>query len=267
MPRITVYHLTRPRRLPLIEEEGLRTRADLSRVLGPPDGLDAVAPGRFAHGKRVSGWYSPDHARGRVAELGAGYVSWSVAAEKTLAAPASLREGAEPREYWEAARPLADWLADGEPPADLEVHQSLPVRAKYVRIHAPLVTEEELGAYAPIVGAVADTDRLSAKALMHLAVIAGDGEFDGPEFLAACALAWRDEPDPDGLVRELVETDPDKVASAALAEYGAVAPDAAQVLREALETTRQWADQNGFEHGQGLFARTSLLLEELPERA
>jgi len=264
--RVTVHHLTLPRRLPLIEEQGLRTRADLSGVYGPPGGIDAAAPGRFAHGKRVSGWLSADHARGRAAELGAGLVSYTVAPDKTLAAPEALREELTAEGYWQRTRPLSDWLADGDPPDDLEVHQSLPVRAKYLRIHAPLVSDEELGTFAPVVAAVADEDRLSAKALMHLAVIASGGDFDGPEFLAACALAWRDEPDPDALVRELVETDPDKVASAALAEHGGVSPEAARVLREALESTREWSDQNGFDHGQGLFARTSVILDERPER-
>jgi hypothetical protein len=263
--RVTVYHLTRPRRLPLIEEEGLRTRADLSGLYGPPGPFDAAAPGTFAHGKRVSGWLSAEHARAQVSELGAGYLSYSVDPRKTLAAPASTRVSVEPAEYWAAARPLEAWLADGDPPEDLEVHQNLPVRAKYLRLHAPLLTEEELGAYAPLVAAVADEDRLSAKALMHLAVIASDGDFDSSAFLAACALAWRDEPDPDRLVRELIETDPDKVASAALAEYGATALDVVPVLREALETTREWSEQNGFDHGKGLFARTAVILEELPD--
>jgi hypothetical protein len=108
---------------------------------------------------------------------------------------------------------------------------------------------------------------LSAKALMHLAVIASDADFDSEAFLAACALAWRDEPDSDRLVRELMETDPDKVASAALAEHGATAPEAVQVLRETLDETREWADHNGVDHGQGLFARTALILDELPEHA
>jgi hypothetical protein len=267
VPRVTVYHLTRPRRLPLIEEEGLRTRADLSGLYGPPEELDQAAPGTYAHGKRVSGWLSLDHARTTRGELGGGLISYTVDPRKTLAAPASARAELEPVAYWEACEPLQVWLDRGEVPDDLEVHQNLPVRAKHLHLHAPLLSDEELGDYAPIVAAVADDDRLSAKALMHLAVIASDGEFESPAFNAACALAWRDEPDPDRLVRELIETDPDKVASAALAEHNRIAPDAVQALRQALEETREWADQNGVEHGRGLFARTALILDELPQRA
>lgn len=262
MARVTLYHLTRPRRLPLIEEEGLRTRADLSERYGPPGELDQAAPGTFAHGKRVSGWTSLDHARTHVDELGGGLVSYSVDPAKTLAARASSRDG-DDAAYWASARPLRDWLADGDLPDDLEVHQNLPVRTKHVRLHAPLVTEDQLGDYAPLVAAVADEDRLSAKALMHLAIIASDGDFDGPAFTAACALAWRDEPDPPNLVRELREVDPDKAASAALAELGGTAPEAVPVLREALEDTRAWADDNGLDHGSGLFARTAEILDTL----
>jgi hypothetical protein len=263
--RVIVYHLTRPRRLPLIEEEGLRTRADLSGVYGPPEELDQAAPGTYAHGKRVSGWLSYDHARATTDEFGGGLISYTVDPKKTLAAPASSRAELDPAAYWEACEPLQAWLDRGDPPEDLEVHQNLPVRAKHLQLHAPLLSEDELGDYAPLVAAVADDDRMSAKALMHLAVIASDGDFESPVFLAACALAWRDEPDPDRLVRELIETDPDKVASAALAEHNSIAPDAVHVLREALEENREWADQNGLDHGRGLFARTALVLDELPQ--
>ncbi len=100
MARVTVHHLTRPRRPPLIEEEGLRTRADLSGLYGPPGPFDTAAPGTFAHGKRVSGWLSAEHARAQVAEFGAGYVSYSVDPRKTLAARASTRASVEPAEYW-----------------------------------------------------------------------------------------------------------------------------------------------------------------------
>ncbi len=260
MPRVTLYHLTRPRRLPLIEEKGLRTRADLSGVLGPPGDFDAAAPGRYAHGKRVSGWWSLEHARTRTGEHGGGLVSYTVDPAKTLAAPAGERTTADADAYWAAARPLRDWLADGEPPVDLEVHQNLPVRAKHVRLHAPLVTEDELGPYAPLVAAIADSDRLSAKALMHLAIIAADGDFDAPAFTAACALAWRDEPDDDGLIRELRQIGPDNVASAVLAELNATAPEAVPVLREVLEETREWAEEHGIGDKDGMFARTSELL-------
>lgn len=263
MPRVTVYHLTAPMRLPLIEEEGLRTRADLSGLLGPIGEFDTAAPGTFAHGKRVSGYLSLDHARGRVGEHGAGLVSYSVDPGKTLAAPASARDG-DVGAYWDAARPLSRWQADGDPPEDLEVHVNVAVRAKFLQLHAPLLRAEDLGDYAPLVEAVADEDRLSAKALMHLAIIASEGEFDSPAFRAACALAWRDEPDPDRLTQELVELDPDKIASAALAEFGAVAPDATARLREVLEGTREWADDNGMTPAKGVLTRTALILEELP---
>ncbi|MTV23811.1 hypothetical protein FTX61_00010 [Nitriliruptoraceae bacterium ZYF776] len=265
MARVTVYHLTAARNLPLIEEDGLRTRADLSGSLGPVEGIDRAAPGTYAHGKRVSGWVSKDHALTTVGDLGPGLVSYTVDPKKTLAAPASLREQGDAAAYWEAARPLAAWQADGDLPDDLEVHQNLPVRAKYLTLHAPLVDEEQLGDYAPLVAAVADEDRLSAKALMHLAVIASDGDFDSPDFLAACALAWRDEPDADSLVRELIETDPDKVASAALAEHGETAPEVTGRLRHVLDETREWGDAQGVDHGQALFARTAVILDELGE--
>lgn len=263
MSRVTVYHLTPPQRLPLIEEQGLRTRADLSGMLGEPGQLDRAAPGAFAHGKRVSAYLDLDHARTHVAEHGAGLVSFSVDPRKALATTGRLRDE-DPEQYWEAARPLATWLDEGETPDDLEIHQPVPVRAKYVTLHAPLLGEDDLGPYAPLVAEVADEDRLSAKALMHLAIIASDGDFESPAFLAACALAWRDEEDPEDLIGELIETDPDKVASAALAMYGAEAPDAVEALRGALERTREWADENGLEHGRGLFARTALVLDDLP---
>jgi hypothetical protein len=262
--RVTVHHLTLPKRLPMIEEDGLRTRADLAGLYGPPGPLDAGAPGTYAHGKRVTGWASLDHARTMVDELGSGYVSYSVDPAKTLANRAGVRDEGDAAAYWASAKALKDWLADGDLPEDLEVHQNLPVRVKYLRLHAPLVTDEQLGDYAPLVHAVADHDRLSAKALMHLAILAADGDFDGAAFTAACALAWRDEPDSDRLIRELVEMDPDKVASAALAEHGGEAPDAAARLREVLEETRTWSEANGMDAGQGLFARTSVVLDELP---
>jgi hypothetical protein len=264
--RVTVHHLTPVRNLPLIEEEGLRTRADLSGRLGPVGDLDAAAPGTFAHGKRVSGWLSLDHARTQTDVHGAGLVSYSVDPKKTLAAPASARQELAPAAYWEAAKPLAAWQAeDGDLPEDLEVHQNLPVRTKYLRLHAPLVAADDLGDYAPLVAAVADDDRLSAKAIMHLAVIAADGDFESPDFVAACALAWRDEPDEPTLIRELIETDPDKVASAALAEHGATAPEVTGKLRVVLDETREWADAQGLDHGQGLLARTAAVLDLLEE--
>lgn len=267
MARVTVHHLTLPKRLPLIEEEGLRTRADLSGLYGPPGPLDEAAPGTFGYGKRVSAWVSQDHAMTTVDELGGGYVSYTVDPAKTLAAPASLRAEGDPAAYWAGTEPLKAWLERGDVPDDLEVHQNVPVRAKHLTLHAPRVTDEQLGDFAPLVAAVADEDRLAAKALMHLAVIASDADFDSTAFTAACALAWRDEPDPDALVRELIDLDPDKVASAALAEHGGVAPAAGEVLREALESTREWAEQNGLTAGQGLFSRTAVILDELGDHA
>lgn len=276
MPRVMVYHLTAPARLPLIEREGLRTRADLSDRLGVPGPEDAAAPGRFAHGRRVSAFLSLEHARASVRELGSGLVSFTVDPEKVIGIPASARglgglatEGRlvgrtyDPAAYWAAARPLKAWLADGSPPEDLEVHQNVPVRAKYVRIHRALLEPRDLGDYAPLVEAVADRDRLSAKALMHLAIVAGGDDFASPEFLAAVAMAWRMEPDPESLTRELMEAGVDKVASAALAEYGATAPGAAHRLRDSLEQTRAWAEEQGLEPGRGLLVRSSAVLERL----
>ncbi len=144
------------------------------------------------------------------------------------------------------------------------MHVNVGVRAKFLQLHAPLFRDEDLDDYAPLVAAVADEDRLSAKALMHVAIIASEGDFDTAAFRAACALAWRDEPDPDSLTRELVELDPDKIASAALAEFGSVAPDATTRLREVLDETREWADQNGMTHAKGVLTRTALILNDLP---
>lgn len=263
--RVTVHHLTPPRRLPLIEEEGLRTRADLSGYLGEPGDLDRAAPGTYAHGKRVSAYLEEEHAVERAPDLGAGLVVFTVDPAKTLAAPESVRLAVDDLgEYWEQARPLADWLEGDDPPTDLEVHQNVPVRAKYIELRAPLLDEGDLGMYAPVVAAVADDDRLMAKALMHLCVIASEGEFDSPAFSAACALAWRDQQDPPDLVQELGQLGADKVASAALAELHGRGPDAASHLREVLEATREWGDANGLEHGRALFARTAIVLEELP---
>lgn len=263
LPRVTVHHLTAPIRLPLIEEEGLRTRADVSGLFGPIGAFDEAAPGTFAHGKRVSGYLSLEHAVGQVDEHGAGLVAYTVDPSKTLAAPTSARD-ADSRQYWDAARPLAAWQADGEVPDDLEVHVNVGVRAKYLELRAPLFRPEDLGDYAPLVDAVADTDRVSAKALMHLAVIASQGAFDTPAFRAACALAWRDTPDRDDITRELIELDPDKICSAALAEFGTEAPEATTALRTTLEDTREWADENGMAAGKGIMTRTALVLNELP---
>lgn len=261
--RVQVHHMTQPHRLPLIEEGGLRTRGELSSALGELEALDRAARGKFAHGRRVSGWLDRDHALTQVELLGPGHVTWEVDPRRALAAPAALRDELDAEAYWEAARPLRDWLAEDDVPDDLEVHVDRAVRAKYVQLRAPKFPEGRLGAWQPLVDEVADEDRLSAKALMHLAVIACEGQFDATSFEAACALAWRDEPDDDGLIDELLEADPDKVASAALAMYAASVPDVADRLREVLEETRAWSDQQGVEHGQGLLMRTAAVLDEL----
>lgn len=253
--------MTRVRRLPLIEEQGLRTRAELGSALGALEPLDEAARGRFAHGKRVSAWLDEAAARASTAAYGTGHVTFEVDPRKTLAAPASLRAEADDLgAYWDAARPLAEW---DDVPDDLEVHVNRGVRAKHLAIRAPLVDAEDLGRFAPLVEEVADEDRLSAKALMHLLVIACGGDFSGEEFTAAAALAWRDEPDEEGLTRELLATDPDKVAAAAIAMYGAGSVEVTDELRAVLEETRAWADEHGAEHGQGLLARTASVLEQL----
>ncbi len=262
MPRVTVYHLTPPRRLPLIEEEGLRTRADMSGLLGPIDDFDRAAPGRYAHGKRVSGFVSLDHAKSTHEEFGAGLVSYTVDPAKTLANRASERAG-DAAAYWSSARPLAAWQADGELPDDLEVHVNTPIRNKYLSLHAPLFGDDALGDFAPLVARFADDDRLSAKALMHLAIITADGDFDSPAFNAACALAWRDTEDEGDLIGELIQVDPDSVAAAALTEAEDDAPEAVAALRETLDETRQWAEENGTTPARALFMRTAMVLEEV----
>ncbi|MEX0868748.1 MAG: hypothetical protein WD011_03665, partial [Nitriliruptoraceae bacterium] len=239
-------------------------RADLSSLLGPVDAFDAAATGRFAQGKRVSGWLSLDHARSQVERFGPGLVSYTVDVDKTVAMPADA--ASDPERYWSQARPLSAWLADGNVPDDLDVHQPVPVRAKHLQLHAPLVTDDQLAEYAPLVAAVADGDRLAAKAVMHLAIVAADGDLESPEFATACALAWRDEPDRSGLFRELVDLGPDTVASAALATHGSGAPDAAAHLRSVLEETRDWAADEGLEPGPGLLERSAALLDQI-ERA
>lgn len=261
--RVLVHHMTRPHRLPLIEEEGLRTRGELASALGELGELDSAARGKFAHGRRVSAWLDEEHARTHVGDLGAGHVTWEVDPRRALAAPASLREGLDGAAYWEATRSLQDWLDEDEVPGDLEVHVDRAVRAKYLQLRAPKFGPDRLGEWQALVDEVADEDRLSAKALMHLAIIASDADFTSTPFEAACALAWRDEPDDDGLIPELLEADPDKVSSAALAMYTGSAPEVIAQLREVLEETRAWADENGVEHGQGLLMRTAVVLDQL----
>ncbi len=261
--RVPVHHMTRPHRLPLIEEEGLRTRGELSSALGELGELDSAARGKFAHGRRVSAWLDEGHALSHTDDLGAGHVTWEVDPRRALAAPAAQREELDGVAYWEATRPLQEWLDEGDVPEDLEVHVDRAVRAKYLQVRAPKFGPDRLGEWQALVDEVADEDRLSAKALMHLAIIGSDADFTSTAFEAACALAWRDEPDDDRLIPELLESDPDKVASAALAMYAGSAPEVIAQLREALEGTRLWADENGVEHGQALLMRTAVVLDQL----
>jgi hypothetical protein len=263
LSRVTVHHLTRAERLPLIEVEGLRTRADLSRRLGAPGDEDRAAPGTFAHGRRVSSYLVEEHALSLVDRHGPGRVTFTVDPAKALAVPGSARTG-DPEDYWAASRALAEWLEDG-PPDDLEVHQNVPVRAKHLRILSPLVSDEDLDDYAPIVRAVADDDRVMAKALMHLAIIDSEADFRSPAFLAAAALAWRDEPDPDELSSELFEVGVDRIASAALAEHGAGAHDAVLRLRAVLDDTREWSQDQGVEASEGILLRSAAILQRLDE--
>ena len=261
--RVLVHHFTLPHRLPLIEEEGLRTRGELSSALGGLTDLDGAARGKFAHGKRVSAWLDAAHALSQSDEYGPGHVTWEVDPRRALAAPASLRDELEPAAYWEAARPLQAWLDEGDVPSDLEVHVDRGVRAKFLQLRAPKYADGALGEWQGLVDELADEDRLSAKALMHLAIIDCEGDFTAEPFLAACALAWRDEPDEDGLIAELLEADPDKVSSAALAMYAGAAPTIIERLRTVLEETREWSDAQGVEHGQGLLMRTAVVLDQL----
>lgn len=261
--RVLVHHLTLPRRLPLIEEDGLRTRGELASQLDGLLDIDEAARGKFAHGRRVSAWVDQDHALATADEYGHGHVTWEVDPRRAVAAPASQRAELDPAAYWEATRPLADWLAEDDVPDDLEIHVDRGVRAKFVQLRAPKFPDGHLGDWQGLVDEVADEDRLSAKALMHLAIIHCEGDFDATSFDAACALAWRDEADRDDLIDELLESDPDKVASAALAMYAGSAPDVVARLREVLDETRQWADAQGTEHGQGLLMRTAVVLDQL----
>jgi hypothetical protein len=177
VPRVTLYHCTLPKRLPLIEEEGLRTRADLSGLYGPPGALDAPRPGPTptASGCPAGG---PRRTPGtRSPELGAGFVSYTVDPAKTLAAPracatATRTPTGPPRA---PARLAGGRGAAGRP-------RGAPERAGAGQAPAAAratARDEQLGDYAPLVAAVADEDRLSAKAIMHLAIIASDGDFDG----------------------------------------------------------------------------------------
>ena len=241
MSRITVHHRTSPANLPSIETAGLRTRAERSRRLGPLDAFDAAATGRLANGRRVSGWVSRAQADAMRDEYGAGLVTYTVDPARVLALRTSERL-ADPVAGWGSARPLAAWLAEAGSvealPMDLEVHQDQPVRAKLVAILAPTFTAAELGDLAPLVDALADRDRLGAKLLVHLLLAASEGDAAGPDFLAACALAWRDTPDADELGVRVARADVEAVLEAVLAEHASAAPAAVERLSALMATLR-----------------------------
>ena len=267
MTRITVHHRTPASNLPLIEVDGLRTRVDLSDRLGPVGPFDAAAPGRFARGRRVSAWVSAQYAAATGAEHGPGRVTFTVDPRRVLAGRASDRH-ADVDAAWERMRPLAEWLADVDGaldalPDDLEVHQEQPVRAKLVRILAPGLDVSELAGYAPLVAAVADADRVAAKLLMHLALIAADGDATDAGFLAACALAWRDEVDDRDLGRRVARADADAVLEAVLVEQEDTAPDGSARLRAVLDAARYDAAAQGSDLGMLLMERSEASLARI----
>jgi len=264
MARVTLYHRTRPERLPLIEIDGLRTRVDLSERLGPVDAFDEAAPGRFARGRRISGWPSRAQADAQADELGAGLVTFTVDPVRTLAQPAALRQR-DPAAAWAAARPLAAWLADAGGdlaalPADLEVHVDVPVRAKLVTILTPTFSTAQLGVQAPLVAALADRDRVAAKLLVHLLLVASEGAADSAAFRAACALAWRDTPDAPDLLRRVGRADVEAVLEAALVEVEGVAADASAQLREVLTALTSQAAEADADLGLLLMERSETAL-------
>lgn len=260
MARFSLHHLTRYANLPLIEADGLKTRAELSERLGPLTAFDTAATGPYAFGKRVSGFASLAGVDANTQTLGGGYVVFDVDPARTLAQRASITDV---EQYWSTARPLTAWLADGELPADLDVHTPVAIRAKRLEIKAPRVTDAELDVFAPLVHALADTDRLTAKALMHLAVIASGDNPDSPAFAAACALAWRDTPDSDALLRELAEYGAARLASAALTEHAQGAKEATDLLRNVLDEVRTWGSENGMEEDEAIRERTISVLAGL----
>lgn len=260
MARFSLHHLTRCANLPLIEADGLKTRAELTDRFGALSSFDTAATGQYAFGKRVSGFATLAARDANTPVLGGGYVEFDVDPARTLAQQASVTDL---EAYWATARPLAAWLADGDLPDDLDVHTPVAIRAKRLAIKAPRVTDTELDVFAPLVHQVADSDRLSAKALMHLAVIATGDNPDTPVFTAACALAWRDTPDPDALLRELGEYGAARLASAALTEHAQIAPEATAVLRSVLDEVRTWGSENGMEEDEAIRERTITVLAGL----
>jgi hypothetical protein len=258
--RVTLYHRTALANLPLIEVDGLRTRIDLSERLGPVGEFDAAAAGRFARGRRVSGWASRGHADTLRDELGAGLVSFTVDPRKAVANRAVDR-AKDPVAAWASARPLTAWLADAGGdvaalPVDLEVHQEQPVRSKLVRFHAPDLSDDDLGIHAGVIAAVADEDRVAAKLLMHLALAAADGDRESSAFRAACALAWRDEPDGHDLSQRIGRADAEAVLEAVLADLEDAAPDGAASLLGVLDGLRAEADANGEDLGRLMMDRS-----------
>jgi hypothetical protein len=262
MDRVTVWHRTAPARLPAIEREGLRTRADLGGTLGPLDAFDAAATGRFARGRRVSGWYERSAADARAGTIGGALVSFTVDPRRVMALPAAVRE-ADPAGSWAAARPLADWLADGAPPADLEVHQDVPVRAKLLRLHAVDVPAAAMAPYGPLVAAVADADRLAAKLLVHVLLATASGGAEDPAFLAACALAWRDEPDDPRLPIEVARADLEAVVEAVLVDEADAAPEAVATLTAGLDALRAEAEEAGVTADELIGERSTRTLERI----
>lgn len=267
MTRITVHHRTRAANLPLIEIDGLRTRVDLSDRLGPLGPFDTAAPGRYARGRRVSAWVSSRSADASRDDLGPGRVTFTVDPHRVLAGRAADRV-ADPETAWARMRLLTEWLADVDGaldalPDDLEVHQDQPVRAKLVRIVAPDVGASELGAYAPLVLAVADRDRVAAKLLMHLALIAADGDAADPGFLAACTLAWRDQEDDRDLGRRVGRADAEAVLEAVLTEHEDVAPDGVAQLRAVLDDARGSTDGRADDLGMLLMERSEASLARI----
>ena len=267
MQRVTLYHRTALANLPLIELEGLRTRIDLSKRLGPPGPFDLAAPGRFARGRRVSGWASRTYADALIVQHGAGLLSYTVDPRKAVANRAAERES-DVEAIWSTVRPLADWLdeVDGDAaalPEDLEVHVDLPVRSKLVRIHAPDLSADDLGVYAGVVAAIADTDRVAAKMVMHLALAVADGDTDSLAYSAACALAWRDEPDDREVALRFARAEAEAVLEAVLADLEETASEGAAVLISALDTVRAAADAAGVELGEMMMQRSERTLERI----
>jgi hypothetical protein len=268
--RVTLYHRTALENLPLIEVDGLRTRVDLSKRLGPLGTFDLAATGRYSRGRRVSGWVSAAATGAMPAELGAGLVSFTVDPRKAVANRASERR-ADPEATWSAIRPLAAWLEEASGdlaalPEDLEAHVELPVRAKLVRIHAPDLTAEDLGGYAGVVTHIADTDRVASKLLMHLALAVADGDAQTSAYRAACALAWRDEADARDIAQRVARADAEAVLEAVLADLEDVAPEGAAALLGLLDTLRAEADTSGADLGQLMMDRSERSLVSIISR-